>query len=313
MKISYGVEENMIDVTDQAMYHFWRDGVLRIPAGDWKRANIFGDPINGVEKSIFIEDDVGKTEAYDISTPVEVLIDDYVPETRSHAFYHNKLKDLTGDECCRVYHKLVYLTGGNKWDEYPEQLMTSMFLPSCSKVLELGSNIGRNTLLIASILDDDTNLVTLETVPSTVEILEKNKRDNGFTFHIVNAALSARPLVQPQGEWDSRPLMDGEDVSPTDIIPSIISFDELQEKFNIEFDTLILDCEGAFFYILQDFPTILDNIRLVIMENDYKDITHKQYVDECLVSKGFERIYVCQGGWGPCTSMFFETWSRPIV
>ena len=312
MKICYGVEGKTIDVTDQAMYHFWKDGVLRIPVGDHKRANIFGDPVHGVEKSIFIHDDTGKTNVYDISTPVEVGIDDYTPEPRSHAFYHDKMKDLTGDERCRVYHKFVYLTGGSIWDEYPEQLMASMFLSPSARVLELGSNIGRNTLLIASILDDDTNLVTLETIPSTVTVLEKNKKDNGFGFHIVNAALSARPLIQPMGGWDSRPMLD-EPIHHTDIIPSIVSFDELQKRFDIEFDTLIIDCEGAFYYILQDFPTMLDKIRLVIMENDYKDITHKHYVDRCLNAKGFQRVYVCHGGWGPCIGMFFETWSRPIV
>jgi hypothetical protein len=35
------------------------------------------------------------------------------------------------------------------------------------------------------------------------------------------------------------------------------------------FDTLVLDCEGAFYYILQDTPEILEGIKLLIMENDY--------------------------------------------
>jgi len=71
-----------------------------------------------------------------------------------------------------------------------------------------------------------------------------------------------------------------------------------------------LDCEGAFYYILMDIPEILNNIHLIIMENDYWDITHKQYVDNVLTKNGFYRNYVKSGGWGPCQSNFFEVWKK---
>ena len=48
-----------------------------------------------------------------------------------------------------------------------------------------------------------------------------------------------------------------------------------------------MDCEGAFYPILMDMPEVLDGIQLIIMENDYQDISHKQYVDEVLASRGF--------------------------
>lgn len=37
---------------------------------------------------------------------------------------------------------------------------------------------------------------------------------------------------------------------------------------------------------------MLDNINLVIMENDYHDIEHKNYVNRVLEAKGFVRDYV---------------------
>jgi hypothetical protein len=58
-------------------------------------------------------------------------------------------------------------------------------------------------------------------------------------------------------------------------IPSNI----LGKKYNIDFDTLVLDCEGAFYYILNDFPEILENIKTIFVENDYNDIEHKNFVD----------------------------------
>ena len=36
-----------------------------------------------------------------------------------------------------------------------------------------------------------------------------------------------------------------------------------------------------------DMPEIINNIKLIIVENDYKDINHKKYVDEILMKNNF--------------------------
>ena len=68
---------------------------------------------------------------------------------------------------------------------------------------------------------------------------------NSFKFIAENAALSKRKLIQ--NHWQTIPsetvLSGWENVN-------IIDFDTLQKKHNIIFDTLVLDCEGAFYYIL---------------------------------------------------------------
>lgn len=46
------------------------------------------------------------------------------------------------------------------------------------------------------------------------------------------------------------------------------------------------------------------------MENDYHDISHKQYVDEILTSNQFVRVHVESGGWEPCYDVFFEVWKK---
>jgi hypothetical protein len=91
-----------------------------------------------------------------------------------------------------------------------------------------------------------------------------------------------------------------------------ITLEKLKEKYNIDFDTLVLDCEGAFYYILMDMPEILENVNLVIMENDYHDIKHKEYVDKVLTQNHLKRVYVEAGGvwWGPCYPHFFEVWKK---
>ena len=115
-----------------------------------------------------------------------------------------------------------------------------------------------------------------------------------MNFYVENTALSKRNLIQKG--WDT---IVSDIVLPEYKKVNTITYEQLNKKYNIQFDTLVLDCEGAFYYILQDMPEILNNIKLIIMENDYHDITHKNYVDDVLTKKGFKNIYTKAGGWGP--------------
>jgi hypothetical protein len=72
----------------------------------------------------------------------------------------------------------------------------------------------------------------------------------------------------------------------------------------------VLDCEGAFYYILMDMPEILNNIKIIIMENDYWDISQKNYIDDILIKNNFYVDYQECGGWGPCFNKFFEVWIK---
>ena len=172
-------------------------------------------------------------------------------------------------------------------------------------MLEIGGNIGRNSLIIASILESNNNFVTLESDINIANQLTENRDLNNFKFHIESSALSNRKLIQ--SGWNTIPS----DTLQTGYTwVNTISLNELNTKYNIEFDTLILDCEGAFYYILMDMPEILDNINLIIMENDYYDISHKKYVDEILKKNNFYVDYIEEGGWGPCYNNFFEVWKK---
>lgn len=202
-------------------------------------------------------------------------------------------------------HSKLKLDFGSFNDEYPEQIMVYKFLKGDEKVLEIGANIGRNTLIIASILNNQQNLVTMESCPTIFKQLEHNKNLNNMNFFTENSALSKKKLIQKN--WDtiqSDVLIDGyQNVN-------IITYDQLLQKYNIRFDTLVLDCEGAFYYILQDMPEILDDIKMIIMENDYHNINHKNYIDDILIKSGFKVVYSKSGGWGPCTNNFFEVWKK---
>jgi len=192
-------------------------------------------------------------------------------------------------------------------EEIPEQMMVAKYLTGYEKVLEIGGNIGRNSLIIGSILQskNNNNFVVLECDGSIADQLKHNRDINNMNFIIDSNALSKRKLIQKG--WNtitSDILLDG--YKPVDTI----TWEKLQKKYKIKFNTLVLDCEGAFYYILMDMPEILTNIKLIIMENDYNDITHKQYIDTILKNNNFKVVHSEGGGWGPCTDYFFEVWQK---
>ena len=301
ISVKYGVNGYYVDVTRHAFQECIKDNMLVIPATDIDRAGIFGGPVVGVLKHICIEKN-GVSPIF-IDTEEIVLDISDIDRKRIEAMPLNPL--ITAERKLAAIHQNLKFVGGNLRDEYPEQIMATMFVKSNNKVLELGSNIGRNTLTIASLLDNQENLVTVECDPNTCVTLTQNRDINGFKFRIEDSALSYKPLIQ-RG-WDTIP---SETLLPGFTRVKTSTFQELEAKYGIQFDTLVADCEGALYYILSDYPDMLNNITTIIMENDYHDITHKNKVDEIITSKGFSRVYFRGGGWGPCVNNFFEVWVR---
>lgn len=300
MKIYYGIENNKIDVTNVCLQILKCDDVIEIPSGDEIRAGYFTDPLYGVHKFIFIEND-DITDAYDEFTNIKInLVDNAITTANEWCAIKSDI-----DRRLTEIHSHLKMKHGDLNEEVPEQKMAIKYLTGNEKVLEIGGNLGRNSMVIASILENDTNLVTLECDSSIATQLTENRDLNDLKFHIESSALSNRKLIQ-QG-WDTIPsetLIEGYKWVNT------ITLENLKTKYDIEFDTLVLDCEGAFYYILMDMPEILNNINLIIMENDYWDMSHKTYIDEILSKNDFSRDYVEEGGWGPCYHNFFEVWKK---
>jgi FkbM family methyltransferase len=296
MKIFYGINKsNLIDVTEICFKELMNNNIITIPSGDSNRSFCFKDPFFRVDKKIFIITKE-KAEIYDEFYLIKINI------TNNEIFSINK-NDI--NQAISTIQSKLKLNYGSFDEELPEQKMAVSYLNGTEKVLEIGGNIGRNTLIISSILMNDSNLVSLECDENIANQLKENRDLNNFNFHIESSALSSRKLIQKH--WDTK---------PSDVLEegfqwvNTIKLHELREKYKINFDTLVLDCEGAFYYILLDTPEILKNINLVIMENDYWDISHKEYVDDILIKQKFNRIYVESGGWGPCYDNFFEVWKK---
>lgn len=310
MRILYGSQDKYKDITEICYKKFQYKNQICIPDDDNNRAQLFGDPIWGTLKKIRIEHN-NIIKEYDDKQTIFINTLNNVITILDRTSIIQKLYQLQ---------RSLKIKYGTFYEELPEQKMAATYLTGNEKVLEIGGNIGRNSLIIAKLMGNNSlNYVTLESDDTVAEKLSENRDMNQLKFHIEPSALSKRPLIQKTANMiNDTIVISNSDTIISDTVPqgfkrvNNITVDELQRKYDIVFDTLIIDCEGAFYYILQDFPEILDNINLIIMENDYTDIKQKEYIDETLISKQFKLNYFESGGREPCFSHFFEVWKKNI-
>ena len=300
--IRYGNSEFSLDITKIAFEKCVTNNVLRIPRGKASKIKIFC----ALDEFYDLDDqDVKVTSVYNLLTHSLTVHDEskdiYIDLATNTVFGLDKFDDKLFS-----IQKSLQINYGTFSEELPEQLMAVRNLKGSEKVLEIGGNIGRNSLIIASILKNNGGqLVSLECDQAIAGQLKHNRDLNGLDFAVEASALSNRQLIQRGWNTiESEVVLEG--YSPV----SCITYADLMTKYNIAFDTLVLDCEGAFYYILQDMSDMLKNINLIIMENDYNLIEHKEFVDNALIASGLHRVHWEAGGWGPCFHRFYEVWKR---
>ena len=137
--------------------------------------------------------------------------------------------------------------------------MEVMFINPDDCILELGGNIGRNSCVIGTILKDSNNLLVIESDPLSVLKLKikenyENKRINALKFKIDVSAISKIPLIQ--NEWNTKPQIN--DVPEDWKIVNTITWNDLNQKYIMNFNVLVVDCEGAIDLSLCPLKTNVD-------------------------------------------------------
>ena len=139
MKIVYGTKETNIDVTDICLKRLTRyDNIIHIPHQDRTRDAMFSDPLLGIKKNIVITIDNTEYE-YSDSYAIQVNSDTGNIAVFNYDSIENKLSQI---------HSNLKIVHGGFHEELPEQRMAARFLHGDEKVLEIGANIGRNSLVI---------------------------------------------------------------------------------------------------------------------------------------------------------------------
>lgn len=210
----------------------------------------------------------------------------------------------------RDIHAHLSIDFGSLQEEYAEQLLAVEYIPPTACVLEIGGNIGRNSCVIARLLEDPSHMVVVESDPEIARRLQHNRDKNNLSFHIEAAAISKRPMIQHS--WDARYHEEGQPIPPGWKAIPTISWSALKAKYPFSFDTLVLDCEGALYWILLEEPNFLEGIQLIQIENDFRTLEHKEYCDDIFRKNGFQcicsRPLPCEGV--ICKNRFYEIWKR---
>ena len=200
---------------------------------------------------------------------------------------------------------------GDYMEEYNEQILAVSLISPDARVLELGANVGRNTAVIAMLLRDPSRLVSFETSHFEACAAKLNLAKLGLGRVCVEEAAVSSIRLQ-QSMWLTRPIPPGQsgpDKGWTEV--RTIPYAAVLKRFG-SFDTLVADCEGALLLILRDAPELLETMRLVIIENDYKDLAHYEEVAGRFIDRGFRKIIHMSNPAAdfPTKSFFYEAWVR---
>ena len=142
--------------------------------------------------------------------------------------------------------------------ERPEQEMIAKFLPNDCCVLEMGGESGTTSLIVNKILKDPTKHVLVEPSVNSIPKLLKTQEIYKTKFQIAHGFVG-RHREEHEKLWNECKYR------------KMFDLPELESMVGQKFDVLIVDCEGAFYNILNDMPELLDTIKLIIIEMDGPD------------------------------------------
>jgi len=194
-----------------------------------------------------------------------------------------------------------------------EQQMSLTFLTGNETVLELGSNIGRNTILIGHILKSGGGTIT--TVESNSRFLSA-LQDGIRRSKLSNIKVCGNPISKNRiiiRGWNSHTIKHGVAVPSGWREVQVVSLDEVKLLHSVDhFDTLVIDCEGAFYHILLEYPEIMNGVQTVLIENDFKDRKHAEYVHSVFRTHELEPVWstsIKRSHPSPCTQYFWQAWT----
>ena len=174
-----------------------------------------------------------------------------------------------------------------------EQLVATWCLSASDCVLEIGGGIGAASTMIQKIISDKKGHVVVEPQPKMCETLERNKTLQGSGFFVAKGALAKGnvyaakkaaldgPDTMTQRQWMFHKTSRKQTAS-TSLVKSW-DLKTLREKVAPrKFTAVVVDCEGAFPDVVDDFPDIFEGIRVVYLERDGESGTDYSRVDAAL-------------------------------
>jgi FkbM family methyltransferase len=179
-----------------------------------------------------------------------------IHENRTDQNNYYQVFNENGEDCTNV--------------EISEQELAKEYIQPDDIVFELGARYGSVSCCINKKLKNKKNQVVVEPDPRVWDILEKNKINNNCEFHIIkgfvsNSKLSLTDELSYNG-YGTTTIKSDESKIPS------YTFESIQKQTGLTFNVLVADCEGFLETFLDENPSVLDNLRLILFEADREDI-----------------------------------------
>ena len=234
----------------------------------------------------FVDNDIYETCSWEIEGAVNPMVDAVVEQVMCEVNRRASKMDIKDRH-------------GNPIDidvlERAEQDLAREYIKEGDVVFELGARYGSVSCVINSKLNCKTNQVVVEPDERVWEALERNKDVNNCEFHIVKGFVSSKKLgltaIDSYNEYGTTSI---EDESST--IPSY-TLEEIKEKYNLNFNVLVADCEGFLETFFDENPTFYDGLRLIIFAEDYPEKCNYGKIRNTLFEKGFTKVIENTTGW----------------
>jgi len=156
------------------------------------------------------------------------------------------------------------------------------------RALDLGASLGVSSCIIASKLNDSSNLVAVEANPELTKALTNNKEINNLNFHIEHAPASSinkevnfnfnglslsgsivRKSVLESNKWGEYQSISLKTITPIDI----------ENKYDLSFNFLSCDIEGEEYNLLNDLYDYFKNFDTMIVEFHFVNHTQEERLD----------------------------------
>lgn len=205
-------------------------------------------------------------------------------------FKQNGIKIIVPMELTDYKFRGRFVLGGY---EREEATYLSQYLQPQDTILELGACLGYVSCLSNAQLNDTTRHVVLEANPQLIPFIRKNRMENYAGFHIENKIISRRR----NNTFYIHDLIVGgsqKRKTPHEIEVGGVDIKTLEEKYGLQFNTLIMDIEGGELQFLRAQQAAIGRFEKVFMEvHPFAGILTDAEALECeqiLISLGFELV-----------------------
>jgi len=173
--------------------------------------------------------------------------------------------------------------------EVIEQNLAYLYIQKDDVVLELGGRYGSVSCVINHKLTNKKNHVVVEPDKRVWNALKRNKKENDCYFNIVkgfisNKKLSLINLDDWYGGYGATSIEDNQSDIPS------YTLNEIKQKYNLQFNVLVADCEGFLEVFLDENPELYDEIRMCIFEADKTEYCNYDKIRDIFREKGFNEI-----------------------